>query len=395
MKDIYINMNNQNILNFYGSKLDIKLDSSELYDYEVGKVEGDYSTDVLNFTTEITYSTLIIDSSCLNTPINDIKPWENEINTHITQDDCDFTIRRRTEKGWTLDFVFNLSGNTWPIDKTFYYWGIKNETTPLNYLDNNLSFSFTTGNKIKWESLRYSGNCDSVSGFSYSEHYNSGITPTLCTNGISNDFNITIVFDRYKHYTDCNLENDGGWNDMIQGPHLIPFTPIVSASTSTNIMTGYTTTNSMDVILSGETPNYEYIEELNKKWNSEKERRLGILKIYLNGRPIYKIENWEEVIPSLRSSTNQIVQIWGGGTTGSGEIHVGNPTIQLKRVKYFEEPLDYVHVHHHYLVSIKTNYNINECQTDCTDQPMFYFESLLLDETGDTLLTEENNVLIF
>ncbi len=30
MKDIYRNMNRQNILNFYGLKLDLRLDSSEL-----------------------------------------------------------------------------------------------------------------------------------------------------------------------------------------------------------------------------------------------------------------------------------------------------------------------------------------------------------------------------
>ena len=46
-------MNNQNILKFYGSKLDIKLDSSELYDYELSKVRGDYNVDVLDLRTQI------------------------------------------------------------------------------------------------------------------------------------------------------------------------------------------------------------------------------------------------------------------------------------------------------------------------------------------------------
>ena len=54
MKDIYINMANQNILNFYGSKLDLKLDSSELYDYQL-------TTDVLDLTNEITYTGLKVD----------------------------------------------------------------------------------------------------------------------------------------------------------------------------------------------------------------------------------------------------------------------------------------------------------------------------------------------
>ena len=61
MKDIYINMTNQNILNFYGSKLDLKLDSSELYDYQLTKNDVDYNTDVLDLTNEITYTGLTID----------------------------------------------------------------------------------------------------------------------------------------------------------------------------------------------------------------------------------------------------------------------------------------------------------------------------------------------
>ena len=63
MKDIYINMANQNILNFYGSKLDLKLDSSELYDYQLTKNDVDYNTDVLDLTNEITYTGLTIDAN--------------------------------------------------------------------------------------------------------------------------------------------------------------------------------------------------------------------------------------------------------------------------------------------------------------------------------------------
>jgi hypothetical protein len=66
MKDIYIIMNRQNILNFYGSKLDLKLDSSELYDYQLTTNEVDYDTDVLDLTTPITYSALTIDQTLLD-----------------------------------------------------------------------------------------------------------------------------------------------------------------------------------------------------------------------------------------------------------------------------------------------------------------------------------------
>ena len=84
MKDIYIIMNRQNILNYYGSKLDLKLDSSELYDYQLTTNEVDYDTDVLDLTTPITYSSLIInrtllDASCSRNTITLVE-FNNSVN---------------------------------------------------------------------------------------------------------------------------------------------------------------------------------------------------------------------------------------------------------------------------------------------------------------------------
>jgi hypothetical protein len=59
-------MNTQNILRFYGSKLDLKLDSSEFYDYELGKNDIDYNTDVLDLSKEISYTGLTINTSLTN-----------------------------------------------------------------------------------------------------------------------------------------------------------------------------------------------------------------------------------------------------------------------------------------------------------------------------------------
>lgn len=350
-------MSSQNILNFYGSKLDLKIDSSELYDYEISKVVDDYNTDVLDLTRQIQYSTLKIDSNCLDDSLNNIKPWEIEINTGYTHDyTCDFTIKRRTEKGWTLNFIFNKENLSWSNGGTFYYWGIKDEIDPLNFLDNNLSFSFTSDGRILWKSFRYSGICDS--SYIESAYLSSGQTPTLCTGGTISDFNITITFDRYKYLTDCDIENVGGWNDLIIG-------------SSGNV------------------------EELNKKWADEKDSRLGILKIYLNGRPIYKLKDWEEVIPSKRTSVNPMVQVWGGGTNGCVDTHTGFTEFNLKRIQYIEEPLDFIHVRHHYLVSIKPYYDIKECVTDCVDDLSFYFSNGLLTDDGENILAENNNILLY
>ena len=66
MKDIYLDMNSQNILKFYGTRLDAKLDSSEFYDYEITKVANDYNTDVLDLYTPIVYESLKIDQNLTN-----------------------------------------------------------------------------------------------------------------------------------------------------------------------------------------------------------------------------------------------------------------------------------------------------------------------------------------
>ena len=358
MKDIYINMANQNILRFYGSKLDLKVDYSELYDFELSKVQMDYNEEVLDFDTEITYTGLTIDSSCLTGLTS---PWEVEVNTRYTGGTCNFKVRRRTEKGWTLDLVFGslVTGTT------FYYLGIKDDLVNGNYADNNLTFSFTNNKKIKWESYHYSGSCNPDSGYTESYYTLTGNTPELCANGIYDDFNITITFDRYTYLYDCEIENEGGFNDLILGPHAVSYTDELWAPTtgdtgsffsgsfighSTQITTGYTMTTGSLNWITGDTK-YSYVEELNKKWAGEKQKRLGTLKIYHNGKRIYKLENFEEIIPSLRSSENEIVQIFGSNSLNG----------VLKQVKYFEEPLDFVHVNHHYLTSIKPNYSIYGC----------------------------------
>jgi len=395
MKDIYITMANQNILKFYGSKLDLKLDYSELYDFELSKITDDYNSEVLDFNTEILYSGLTVDSSCLTNILDDVKPWVYEINNNYTGDTCDFTVRRRTEKGWTLDFVFNKESINWSGGTTFYYWGISGETNERYYADNNLSFSFTNDGRIKWEKYHYSGVCDTISGYTESYYTLSGQTPVLCSGGTSSDFNVTITFTRNNEYNNCEIENEGGWNDLILGPHPVSYTPNDTGSTSTQIMTGYTISNDIYDWMSGGTITNEFIEELNKKWWNNRLNRLGTLTIYLNGKPIYKLKNWEEVIPSLRESENQIIQSWGGGTTGYNTLHTGNTEFSLLQVKYFEEPLDFVHVKHHYKTTIYPNYNINECQSPCSQEITAFTSVGITTENGEYLFTEDNDILIY
>ena len=479
MKDIYLNMNNQNILKYYGTRLDAKLDSSEYYDHEISKVVDDYNSDVLDLNTPITYSGLTINTSftgfacsknritlteydnrpnnnsyiysgltmsisystfvsqfgsnyentilnndvfnytgftneshyfritayngallipvslsglteaqivtgfsqtilactrklqssnncCPQSPQLSVKPWAFKFDTGSGNTLCDPIIKRRTETGWSLDFIFNRNYLPWTSGGIFYYLGVRGENDLEDYADNNLSFGFTSDGKIKWTAVHYSGICNTVSGYSESYYVASGVTPTLCTTSSSKDFNVSIVFDRNNYYDPCDIENRGGWNDLIRGPHPIEYQDtVVTAVTSTQIATGYLIKNSADVVMSGATESYEYIEELNKNWADEKANRLGTLKIYLNGRPIYKLKNWEEVIPSSRG-VQPFIQSFGGGTGLMNSLHSGTCCFIMKSVKYYEESLDYVHVRHNFLTRLNS-YNFEICGSPCAD----------------------------
>lgn len=487
MKDIYKRMNSQNILKFFGKKLDVRLDSSEYYDYELSNTDNDFNSDVLDLTTPITYSGLTINtdltdfdcvrstitlveddmsdlitgytysglsftldyseftshfddnyvntiletnyykftllenevhyfnissfndskvidppldtyteeeiisgftldificrnnvtdlSACsIQTPRLNAKPWAFNFNEGDGNDDCTPILKRRPEKGWTLDFIFNREGSSWLEGGVFYYYGVRGEDDPLKYADNNLSFQFTDDGRVKWVSYRYSGNCVSDE---YDEGYylSSGQTPQLCTDDLTKDFNLTIVFDRYNNYVDCDIENEGGWNDM----------------------KGYRTENYEDLIVTAVTSNqisvWDETERLTKKWSNEQQKRLGTLKIYLNGKPIYKLENWEEVISSTRGE-QPFIQSWGGGTSLMEGIHEGVCCFNMKSIKYYEEPLDFIHINHNFSI-MKSQYDFYICGVGCEEDIIGFFDNTLLTEDSEPILTENNNIILY
>lgn len=93
-------MNTQNILKYWGTKLDIQLDSSEYYDYEIAKTEVDYDELVLDLESSIPYTSLIINttgltnSDCTRDTITLVE-YDNTIN------DTGYTYSAIT---WTLSY---------------------------------------------------------------------------------------------------------------------------------------------------------------------------------------------------------------------------------------------------------------------------------------------------
>lgn len=361
-------MNSQNILKFFGSKLDLKLDSSELYDFEMGGVDVDYDISLLDFTTSINHNSLVFDSNCLYS-LNAFTPLTINIGEQNIFGDCDVTVKRRTERGWTLDFIFNKNDLPWSDGKIFYYWGTDDESI---FTDNSLRFRFTPEGEIRWDTyLRYSGYCDNTSGYTETVYLDSEDTLPLPSGQTQNDFNVTITFERYSRYELCDLPNEGGWNDLI---------------------TGVTVLNPMDII-TGATEETSFIEVLNEKWYSERNKRFGVLKIYLNGNLFYKKENFEEIIPSKRDTDGGFVQIFGGGL-------IGNDTLfDFKRVKYFEEPLNFLQINHHYIVDTLPNYDVPNNSSVCnvvSDEFLIgYTDQGILTENEENLLTEDNNILLY
>lgn len=482
-------MNTQNILKFYGSKLDVKLDSSEFYDFELSKVDNDYNAEILDLTQPITYSTLKIDdnlenfdcnrttitlveydntindelysysgfsttldfenfcssldnshkyrilnndvytyidvsgkthymyidgfnnpisidlnmgsteseilsgftgeyvynkcigklenptSCCGITPKFGVKPWAYQFIQPEVNDCTEPIIQRRTEKGWTIDFIFNRESQLWSEGGKFYYFGTGGDSDLPVQSDNSLSFGFTNDGRIEWTATRYSGYCDNVSGYSESYYYETDTTPVLCTTGDTKDFNITIVFDRYKRLTNCDIENKGGWNDLL-GWKISDYENIeVTSVTSNQIVT------------------YESSEEfLNKKWADDKINRLGVLKIYLNGKRIYKKDNWEEIVPSNRGSV-PFIQSWGGSQQEDIN-HRGVCCFNIKSIKYYEEPLDFLHVRHNFLTRY-SQYDFFICGEQCQDEPMGIHDNGIVTESGDQLITENNYLIVF
>lgn len=284
-------------------------------------------------------------------------PWVAITNEGGGNDNCSNYIARRNEKGWTLDYVFNKNGATGWTNSVFFYTGVRDEYDPINYTDNNLSFKFTNDGRIAWEAYRYSGYCDTVSGYTPIYYISTGQTLPLCSGGTSNNFDITIIFERHNYYTDCELPNEGGWNDLIH-------TGITSTTGST--------------IVTGETA-----EQLNVNWLNERDKRLGTLKIYHNGKllqidaplspipnfrnlPVYEFKNWEEVILSDRGF-QPFVHAVGGGVTGSGNIHNSICCYTIKYAAYFEDIMTFIDLQDRYINVTLPSFNIVECNEECDD----------------------------
>jgi len=327
------------------------------------QLSGFTENDIISgFTTDIISCVDLLNgfsgTCCTTQQVKSNIPWVAITNTGGGEDNCSEFISRRPPLGWTLDLVFNREGLPWD-DVIFFYTGVRDEYDPANFMDNGLGFGFTSDGRIAWYASRYSGFCGE-SGYEEINYIDSGTTANpLCINGVENDFNITITFERYYEYSGCAISNEGGWNDLIIDETMI--------------------------------------ETLNQKWISERHKRLGTLKIYFNGRllqiadnqmdvipylrniPKFKVKNFEEVVLSDRGF-QPFTHVVGGGVTGSNDLYNSICCYNIKYAAYFETPMNFIDIRNRYTIT-KNNFNISECNIPCEDNIHNYTPNIIITPT--------------
>jgi hypothetical protein len=201
----------------------------------------------------------------------------------------------------------------------------------MDDLSNNISFRLCGDPKnpgIGIKTIKITGSCVTTGSCITGQTYVTGYTIVdICTPPIypyclsvnpawlnfEHWFLIDVVFERYTYLDYCDLKWFGGLYDITR----VELLQSLANNTITLIAPPYTN--------GYETPEKVELVKLNERWLDDTSFRLGRLKIYINGRIFYVIENFEEVIPRpLDTDKEKQVGVpfnmsWGGGTQGLHE----------------------------------------------------------------------------
>ena len=144
---------------------------------------------------------------------------------------------------------------------------------------------------------------------------------------------IDVVWRRYTWLDTCDLQWRGGLGDITE----LKYLDSLVNDTTKLIKPPYTHENcSID-------PEQIELVKLNQKWLNDLEYRMGRLKIYVNGKPFFTIENFEEVIPrALDTDKERQIGVpfnmsWGGGTQGLHENLIFS-SCTLPYTDYIQDP---------------------------------------------------------
>ena len=206
------------------------------------------------------------------------------------------------------------------------------EKDPLyDSMSNNISFKLCGDPKnpgIGIKVLKFTGDCITtgttitgqtfVTGYTIQEwcsppiySYCENINPEFLN--LEHWFLLDVVWERYSYLDNCDLWYRGGLGDITKTE------PLESLANNSVELIKPPYTNGLKIELSVDIVN------LNYSWIEDKKFRDGRLKIYVNGKLHYTIEDFEEVIPrALNTDKEKQLGVpfnisWGGGTQGLHE----------------------------------------------------------------------------
>lgn len=227
------------------------------------------------------------------------------------------------------------------------------EKDPLwDAMSNAISFKLcgdVTNPHIGVKVIRFTGGCETTGSCSTTGiTYETGYTITeLCSPTpiypecetinpayllLPHWFQFDAVWERYTWFDDCDLWYRGGLGNITERVYL----QSLANNSISLVRPPYTRPNADPA---------EQIElvNLNEKWLLEKDYRKGRLKIYINGKLFWTIEDFEEIIPrALNTDKERQLGVpfnisWGGGTQGLRENLVFSSSTSLNG-PYIQDP---------------------------------------------------------
>lgn len=221
--------------------------------------------------------------------------------------------------------------------ETTGYTSIENtcESNPLfDAMDNALGFKLCgepENPQIGVRVLRFTGDCVttgscSTSGITYTTGYtvDEYCTPPIYPFCLEQNpdwlleehwFQVNFVWERYTWLDTCDLWYRGGLGDITEEKYL----ESLANNTIALITAPYT-----HQLCNIDPAKIKWVS-LNEKWLLDQHYRNGRLKIYVNGKLFYTIEDFKEIIPrALTTDKEKQVGVpynisWGGGTQGLRE----------------------------------------------------------------------------
>jgi len=145
-------------------------------------------------------------------------------------------------------------------------------------------------------------------------------------------FLIDVVFERYTYMDYCDLRWFGGLDQITRVEFLQSLANNDVALIGPPYTNGYEIAGQVELVA------------LNQTWLDETNFRMGRLKIYINGRIFYVIEDFEEVIPrALDTDKEKQVGVpfnmsWGGGTQGLHENLTLSACTATTEGMYIQDP---------------------------------------------------------